>query len=135
MNNKTLFAFALLLPLAAAVSPQAAAGCPVVLKVVGTTSKTIRIYDAGGKKLGEIDKALAVDQPVQDCDESLGLVMVQLKDSRVVWINRGETKRVGDAPANPEVCVTDSSTKDPGHTIVATSGADPSPVHCKPPSK
>src|SRR5688572_28414457 len=136
MNMKTFLAFVLFLSLAAA-SERAAASCAKEeLKVVGTpSSKTIRIYDAGGKRVGEIDKSLAVDQFVTECDESLGLVKVKLTDDREVWMNRSEAKRTSGPARNPSVCVTESSTKDPGHVVAATSGAEPTEVHCKPPAK
>ncbi len=135
MSMKSLLALVVLLSLATMASERATAGCAMELEVVGTASKTIRIYDDGGKRQGEVDKALALKQLVLDCDESLGLVKVELTDKRVVWMNRSEAKRIAGEARNSSVCVTESATKDAGHTVAATSGAEPAPVHCKPAEK
>ncbi len=135
MNTGTYLAVAALVVLGVATSNQAVAGCAMELEVVGTSSKTIRIYKAGGQRDGEVDKALALKQPVLECDETLGLIKVELTDKRMVWINRSDAKRIAGVAQNSDVCVTDPASKDSDHVLAATSGAEPTAAHCKPAGK
>lgn len=133
MTMKMTTALGALLLLSFAATGRSYAACSAELEVTGTEgATTIRIYDEAGKRIGEVDKALAVKQRAQDCDESLGLVKITLTDSRVVWVNRSEAKRISGV-ANAPVCVV-APGSDPSQVVAASNGVDPSQVKCVPAS-
>ncbi len=105
------------------VSQRASAQCSTALQVVATRSPQIRIYSETGKYLGEIQRELALRQRALDCNESYGLIKVQLTDRRVVWMLRKEASPLHEAacPVNRNVAQPSASFSG----VAGTSGAGP----------
>jgi hypothetical protein len=134
MNNKVTGLIAAVV-LAVGVSARASAECSIPLEVVGTKSDTIRTYNEDGSLKGSVEKSVVLNQKALDCDESLGLVKIQLASQEIVWIKRSETRRVADASAPSKVCVTEVVSRPRDYSVTAVSGAEPTPVNCKPASE
>ncbi len=105
---------------AIAVSQHASAQCSTELQVVATHSPQIRIYSETGKYLGEIQRDLALRQRALACNESYGLIKVQLTDRRIVWILRKEA-----SPLHDTACPVNGNVLPPSSRIAGTSGAGP----------
>ena len=105
---------------AVGVSRHASAQCSTELQVVATHSPQIRIYSETGKYLGEILRELAVRQMALDCNESFGLIKVQLTDRRVVWMLRKEA-----SPLHDSACPVNRNVSPPSSHLAGTSGAGP----------
>jgi hypothetical protein len=120
MKGKTVVIALLGILFTISVSQRASAQCSTALQVVATHSPHIRIYSETGKYLGEIQGELALRQRALDCNESYGLIKVQLTDRRVVWMLRKEASPLHDA-----VCPMNRSVLPPSYRFAGTSGAGP----------
>jgi len=120
MKGKTVVIALLGILSAIGVSQHASAQCSTALQVVATHSPQIRIYSETGKYLGEIQRELAVRQMALDCNETYGLIKVQLTDRRVVWMLRKEASPLHDA-----ACPLNRKVLPPPSRLAGTSGAGP----------
>lgn len=120
MKGKTVV-IALLGTLSAiGLSQRVSAQCSAELQVAATGSPHIRIYSESGKYLGEIQRELALRQRALDCNESYGLIKVQLTDRRVVWMLRKEA-----SPLHEAACPVNRNVQPAPSRIAGTSGAGP----------
>jgi hypothetical protein len=92
---------------------------------VATSGDKVKLYDAGGKRAGEIDKSQVVGRDVDACDDTYGIIKITLADKREVWIDRNEAKPTDGSDgktARSEVCVTQERSNDPTNEHLASNG-------------
>lgn len=116
--------------MAASVSEYAAAECSMPLEVTSAKTGPIQTYQEDGTRAEPIDRAELLNRPVVDCDESMGLVKVQISAEKLVWIKRSETRRLAAASAASGVCVVKAPASPSDHNLSSVSGAEPTQADC-----